>query len=163
MRRQLNFYFWASLAFLFIFCATVLAQQPPEPPKIANPQPSSIQSYALFEFFGRKTPYEFWLTALILISGLAFFVVSTRFIHSVDAKKTDQAVRLVTTILVVVSTLVLITAGYNNEQIAPAFGLFGTLIGYLLGRSSRGSNQGPTGQSGQPENSTAARSGGTSP
>jgi hypothetical protein len=28
----------------------------------------------------------------------------------------------------------LITVGYNNEQIAPAFGLFGTIVGYMLGR-----------------------------
>ena len=28
----------------------------------------------------------------------------------------------------------LITCGYNNEQIAPAFGLFGTIVGYMLGR-----------------------------
>jgi hypothetical protein len=30
--------------------------------------------------------------------------------------------------------MVLICAGYSNDQIAPAMGLFGTLAGYLLGR-----------------------------
>jgi hypothetical protein len=29
-----------------------------------------------------------------------------------------------------------VKAGYSNEQIAPAFGLFGTIIGYILGRLS---------------------------
>ena len=30
-----------------------------------------------------------------------------------------------------------ITAGYTNEQVAPAFGLFGTIIGYMLGRMNQ--------------------------
>jgi hypothetical protein len=40
-------------------------------------------------------------------------------------------------ITVITGSLVLITAGYSNEQIAPAFGLFGTVIGYMLGRMSQ--------------------------
>ena len=107
-------------------------------PKLENPTPQ--QSFAqshLIDFFGQKTPYEFWLTIAILISGLIFFGLSTRFVKSVESDKAEQAIRMVTTVLVVISTLVLITAGYNNEQIAPAFGLFGTLIGYLLGRAQR--------------------------
>jgi hypothetical protein len=39
-------------------------------------------------------------------------------------------------ITVITGSLILITAGYSNEQIAPAFGLFGTVIGYMLGRMS---------------------------
>jgi hypothetical protein len=37
-------------------------------------------------------------------------------------------------VTVIIGTLLLVTVGYNNEQIAPAFGLFGTIVGYLLGR-----------------------------
>ena len=53
-------------------------------------------------------------------------------------------------ITVITGSLVLITAGYSNEQIAPAFGLFGTVIGYMLGRMSNvppaagGNTPGPT-------------------
>ena len=39
-------------------------------------------------------------------------------------------------ITVITGSLILITAGYSNDQIAPAFGLFGTVIGYMLGRMS---------------------------
>jgi len=44
---------------------------------------------------------------------------------------------------VITGSLLLITAGYTNEQVAPAFGLFGTIIGYMLGRMHQG-------QAGQP-------------
>jgi len=40
--------------------------------------------------------------------------------------------------LVIISTFFVITAGFGNEQIAPAIGLFGTDVGYLLGRQSGG-------------------------
>jgi hypothetical protein len=36
--------------------------------------------------------------------------------------------------LIIIGTMVLICAGYSNDQIAPAMGLFGTVAGYLLGR-----------------------------
>lgn len=38
---------------------------------------------------------------------------------------------------IVISTLFIITAGYGSEQIAPAMGLFGTVAGYILGRSEK--------------------------
>jgi hypothetical protein len=40
---------------------------------------------------------------------------------------------------VITGTLILITVGYSNEQVAPAFGLFGTIVGYMLGRLSQSS------------------------
>jgi len=35
----------------------------------------------------------------------------------------------------------LITAGYSNDQIAPAVGLLGTIAGYLLGRIQHSNQQ----------------------
>jgi hypothetical protein len=51
--------------------------------------------------------------------------------------------RPIIVITVIIGTLILVTAGYSNEQIAPAFGLFGTIIGYMLGRLAR--QQSPAG------------------
>jgi hypothetical protein len=50
-----------------------------------------------------------------------------------------------TILFVIMATMVLITAGYNNEQIAPAFGLFGTIVGYILGRGEKASEK-PSGR-----------------
>jgi hypothetical protein len=38
--------------------------------------------------------------------------------------------------LVVTAGLFLIPASYSNDQIAPLIGLLGTIVGYLLGKSS---------------------------
>jgi hypothetical protein len=39
-----------------------------------------------------------------------------------------------TVTLIIIGTMLLISSGFNSEQIAPAFGLFGTIAGYLIGR-----------------------------
>jgi len=53
--------------------------------------------------------------------------------------------------MVITASLVLITVGYNTEQIAPSFGLFGTIIGYMLGRMSP-SRSGASGEAGSVDN-----------
>jgi hypothetical protein len=53
--------------------------------------------------------------------------------RSHNARPEDIA-RPIIIVTVITGTLMLITCGYNNEQIAPAFGLFGTIVGYMLGR-----------------------------
>lgn len=46
----------------------------------------------------------------------------------------EEAIRGYAIVLIIVGTMLLICAGYSNDQIAPAMGLFGTIAGYLLGR-----------------------------
>jgi hypothetical protein len=48
----------------------------------------------------------------------------------------EDVLRTFSVTLVITGTLFLISAGYDNNQIAPAVGLFGTLVGYVLGRRS---------------------------
>jgi len=123
-----------------------LAQQVPNqppPPVLSNPAPGlapgsgpvATPGSRLFDFFGTKTPYEFWLTLCILAAGLIFLAMAVWLLKNTDGGKVEHVTRALTIILVIVGTMVLITAGYNNEQIAPAFGLFGTIVGYILGRS----------------------------
>ena len=141
MRHVINSVICSICAFL-IHTSVVLAQQVPAAPTITNPPPQpaaqvlSTES-ALFEFFGTKTPYEFWLTCVILLAGLVFAGFALVFLKRFEKENFDSATRAVTIILVIIATMVLVTAGYNNEQIAPAFGLFGTIIGYILGRSDK--------------------------
>jgi hypothetical protein len=40
----------------------------------------------------------------------------------------------------VIGTLILVSAGLNNTQIAGATGLFGSMVGYLLGRNHGGND-----------------------
>jgi hypothetical protein len=88
-------------------------------------------------FFTAKTPYEFWLTCLICVFGLAvIYALLIGLRRWPDARPEDIA-RPIIVITVITGTLMLVTVGYNNEQIAPAFGLFGTIVGYMLGRYSQ--------------------------
>jgi hypothetical protein len=88
----------------------------------------------LTNFFSNKTPYEFWLTCLFGIFGLAIiFALLFGLRRSIHTRPEDIA-RPIIVITVITGTLMLITVGYTNEQIAPAFGLFGTIVGYMLGR-----------------------------
>lgn len=103
----------------------------------ATGEAASASPRGLTGFFSSRTPYEFWLTVLIIGFGvLTLTIVLATFRKSVRIHA-DQLLRFATVLIIVVGTLVLITAGYNNEQVAPAFGLFGTIVGYILGRMSQ--------------------------
>ncbi len=109
-------------------------------PDKPNPAPSTTHTEAqeIFSFFlPGKTPYEFWLTCVILVAGLLFAYLATQFLRQIHRLELENATRAMTILFVIMATMVLITAGYNNEQIAPAFGLFGTIVGYILGRGEK--------------------------
>ena len=103
----------------------------PPPPVLQNP-PSSGANLA--GFFSSRTPYEFWLTCLIGILGLAIIGALIFTLRKVTNARPEDIARPVIILTVITGTLILVTVGYSNEQIAPAFGLFGTIIGYMLGR-----------------------------
>jgi len=112
----------------------VQAQQPPAP--LANPMPNPSSGGNLAEFIFKKSPYEFWLTCLIIAFGLMVLGIYIYAIRNISNRRPEDVSRALIVITVITGSLVLITAGYSNEQIAPAFGLFGTVIGYMLGRMS---------------------------
>lgn len=84
-----------------------------------------------------------YLTILVVVFGIVTFLIiwaSTR-----GTASSDQFLRSSIIILIIVSSLILIVAGYSNEQIAPAFGLFGTIVGYMLGRLNQSTDTGGRG------------------
>jgi hypothetical protein len=123
----------ALVAALYTFALSQLARaQDALPPASALKNPSAGAN--LTNFFSSKTPYEFWLSCLICAFGLAvIYALMFGLRRSVDTRPEDIA-RPIIVVTVITGTLMLITVGYNNEQIAPAFGLFGTIVGYMLGR-----------------------------
>ena len=82
--------------------------------------------------------YEFWLTISVMVFG-SFSMGASLYATHRGVSAPDQIIRVISVNLIVVGTLVTITAGLSDKQIAPAFGLFGTIAGYLLGRSERSS------------------------
>jgi DMSO reductase anchor subunit len=124
----------STLALLFLSAGQAMAQQAPAPPP--NPAPAPGLGGNLTAFIFKKAPYEFWLTCLIILFGLAVVALYIYAIRNIQNRKPEDVSRALIVITVITGSLILITAGYSNDQIAPAFGLFGTVIGYMLGRMS---------------------------
>jgi len=102
------------------------------PPVTTLQNPDSGANLA--RFFTSKTPYEFWLSCLIGLFGLAIIGALILAVRRTENARPEDVARPIIVVTVIIGTLLLVTVGYNNEQIAPAFGLFGTIVGYLLGR-----------------------------
>ena len=102
----------------------------PPAPTLQNPGTGAN----LGRFFSSKTPYEFWLACMIGALGLAIVITTLITLSKMRNIRPEDVARPVIILSVITGTLMLVTVGYSNDQIAPAFGLFGTIIGYMLGR-----------------------------
>lgn len=76
---------------------------------------------------------EFTLSMIVLAFGLLVILLEMYLIKNKNISSEDT-IKFIIITLIITSTLFLITAGYSNDQIAPAVGLLGTIAGYLLGR-----------------------------
>lgn len=84
---------------------------------------------------GWLSSLELWLSLSVLCFGLITLAIEITVIKS-GAFKPDDSIKLLAVTLIVISTLFIITAGFDSEQIAPAMGLFGTVAGYMLGKAT---------------------------
>lgn len=139
-----------ALALLVLCCAALHclidpagAQQTPLPPNTvtgvatgAAPVTDASAQRTLTGFFSSRTPYEFWLTVLNVAFGISTLAIVLFVFRKLLDQYAEQLIRFAIVVVIVIGTLVLITAGFSNEQVAPAFGLFGTIVGYILGRMS---------------------------
>lgn len=118
----------------FLFLLTVISMTlPGQDTTVAGisnapPEPDSSTSIIL-----PLSRWEFLLSIIVLVFGLIIISFEIYLIRSRKISSED-AIKFVTITLIITSTLFLITAGYSNDQIAPAVGLLGTIAGYLLGR-----------------------------
>ncbi|HXH02673.1 MAG TPA: hypothetical protein VNN09_05065 [Candidatus Competibacteraceae bacterium] len=95
----------------------------------------------------------------IVICGLAAWLIKR-------GKSSESILRTFGTILIIVSALFLVVAGYSDQQIAPVMGLLGTIAGYLLGKSTSahpaGSTPAPSPSPGMPTDNQGSGGIGTS-
>jgi hypothetical protein len=97
---------------------------PPESTTVRGPLPG--QKYIL-------TSFEFWLSLEVLLFGLLVVFAEFLLLRARNVRP-EETLRVYAVTLIIVGTLFAITAGFDNNQVAPAIGLFGTIAGYLLGR-----------------------------
>lgn len=79
---------------------------------------------------------EIYLSLGVLVFGLILVAFTGIFALRKKLGWDQEATRVFTISVIVTAGLFLITAGYSDQQIAPMFGLLGTIVGYLLGKSS---------------------------
>jgi hypothetical protein len=78
---------------------------------------------------------EFILTMLVSGIGLIALAMEFLMLRRLPKLKAEDILRVFAVTLILAGTLFFIAAGFDSNQIAPAMGLFGTVAGYLLGRS----------------------------
>jgi hypothetical protein len=78
---------------------------------------------------------EIQLTMVIFVFGLIALFVFYLLIRT--GKSTPFLMRIYVVIILVFGTLLVVSSAYSTQQIAPVVGFFGTIAGYLLGRSER--------------------------
>lgn len=74
------------------------------------------------------------ISASVLVFGLVISILAAVLLK--QGRHADSILKTLGTILIIVSALFLVVAGYSDKQIAPVIGLFGTIAGYLLGKNS---------------------------
>jgi len=75
------------------------------------------------------------ISAAVLVFGLVTMAFASSLLKR--NRDPDALLRVLGTIMILISILFLIVAGYSSTQIAPAMGLLGTVAGYLLGKADR--------------------------
>ena len=100
------------------------------------------------------TKEELLLFLAVLVFGL--IVVTLEYLLLSRAQSNaDESLRTLTVTLIVVVSLALVASGWGKDQITPVLGLFGTIVGYLLGASRSPSTPSttPAGKKGDGEKS----------
>jgi hypothetical protein len=82
---------------------------------------------------------EFWFGIATLIVMLILTPIIINLVRKKNISE-ELAVKLIITTIVIIATLFLVVAGYDDKTIAPAFGLFGGILGYVFGRGAGGNN-----------------------
>jgi len=76
------------------------------------------------------------LSQWLLIFGFLIMISEFIIIYKKCNCWNSECTRIVCITLIVIAGLFLIAAGFSNDQIAPVIALLGTIVGYLLGKSS---------------------------
>ena len=101
-----------------------------EPAKIAPKAAAAIRESGSFFSLG-----EFQLTVIIFVFGLIALGAFLAMVRG--GKATPYVLRLYVIIILVFGTLLVVSSSYTTSQIAPVVGFFGTIAGYLLGRTEK--------------------------
>jgi hypothetical protein len=113
-----------------------VADLPANPAPGAGPTSGGADSATLGFLFNPIDQVSFWLSIAFLAFGMAVLCLQLFMLSRVRSLHADDVAKNSALTVVVIASVVLLIAGYNSAQLGPVFGLFGTMVGYVLGRSS---------------------------
>lgn len=87
--------------------------------------------------YGFISEKECVLAILVIITALICMSFVFFLLKNIVKLKAEDILRVFGVALIVLGTMFMIVSGYSSAQIAPAMGLFGTIAGYLLGKSDK--------------------------
>lgn len=102
---------------------------------ILNPAPIEPPVKHLSGYDRIFSDVELQLTFGVLVFGILILIFQFTLMWKANFNS-QTMIKMSTVTLVIISTLFVITAGFDSRQIAPAMGLFGTIVGYVLGRET---------------------------
>jgi hypothetical protein len=84
------------------------------------------------------SPGEVFLSIAALVFGVIFLAFLSWALCKLAKNPTaEDILKCYTIAFVIIGVLFMVAAGWASNQIAPAIGLFGTIVGYMLGRGAR--------------------------
>jgi uncharacterized membrane protein YfcA len=106
--------------------------EPKEPGEDSGnpPPPPMVSSRGRF-----LSSFEGIISIIVAAIGLIALLMEYMLLQKIPKLKAEDTLRVYAVTLIVIGTLFFVTAGFDSNHVAPAMGLFGTVAGYLLGRS----------------------------
>ena len=87
---------------------------------------------------GWTPTHALWAGGMTLAFGVIVCSITALLLRKEQNLDSEKVLRLIGVPVIVICAVYILILGYNKEQITPVIGLFGTLAGYLLGRSAKG-------------------------
>lgn len=110
---------------------------PPSTDAVVDPEPIAPADAAdQADIGGFFSAGEIQLTVIIFIFGLLALLLFFMLVKT--GKATPFLMRIYVVLILVFGTLLVLSSSYTTKQIAPLVGFFGTIAGYLLGRTEKG-------------------------
>jgi hypothetical protein len=106
--------------------------------KIQNLQSEKVNSTSAITVQKTSADADWWsvqdamtISASVLVFGCFIMLLATILLYR--GTTSHDVLKLFGTMIIVISAVFLVVAGYSDTQIAPVIGLLGTIAGYLLG------------------------------
>jgi hypothetical protein len=106
--------------------------------KIQNLRSENVNSTSAITVQKTSADADWWsvqdamtISASVLVFGCFIMLLATILLYR--GTTSHDVLKLFGTMIIVISAVFLVVAGYSDTQIAPVIGLLGTIAGYLLG------------------------------